>query len=191
MKSGTDLIGVPGEGPTRGLQEPHPLKLSELVDIGELRELCESFTALTGAVMAILDLDGNILISTGWQEICTRFHRAHSATALRCRESDTVLAGRLKEGESYNVYRCRNGLVDVAIPIMIDGEHVANFFTGQFFLEAPDKDYFVHQAEEFGFNKGAYLEALGRVPIFSDQLNLDAGEGTADASRQALAAQWI
>ena len=168
MKLGTDVMGAPGDGPARGLPEAPPQKLSELVDIGELRELCESFTAVTGAVTAILDLDGNILISTGWQDICTHFHRAHSATALRCRESDTTLAGRLKEGESYNVYRCRNGLVDVAVPIMIDGEHVANFFTGQFFLEPPDKDYFVHQAEEFGFNKAAYLEALGRVPIFSE-----------------------
>jgi PAS domain S-box-containing protein len=168
MKRRADVIGVPGDGPTRGLREAHPLKLSELVDLGELRELCESFTALTGAVMAILDLEGNILISTGWQDICTRFHRTHAATALRCRESDTTLAGRMKGGESYHVYRCRNGLVDVAVPIMIDGEHVANFFTGQFLLEAPDKDYFVNQAEEFGFDKGAYLEALGRVRIFTD-----------------------
>jgi PAS domain S-box-containing protein len=144
------------------------MKFTELVDTGELRALCESFTALTGAVTAILDLEGNVLIATGWQDICTRFHRVHLSTATRCRESDTVLASQLQRGERYNIYKCRNGLVDVAMPIVIGGEHVANFFTGQFFTEAPDKEYFVRQAEEFGFNKGAYLDALKRVPVFSE-----------------------
>jgi PAS domain S-box-containing protein len=167
MKSGSNAAEASGNAPARELKAPAP-KFPEVVDIGELRGLCESFTALTGAVMAIVDLEGNVLISTGWQEICTRFHRAHPAAALRCRESDTILAGRLKEGEGYKLYQCQNGLVDVAVPIRVDGEHVANFFTGQFLLAAPDKAYFVHQAEEFGFEKDAYLEALSRVPIFSE-----------------------
>jgi PAS domain S-box-containing protein len=146
----------------------HSMKFAELVDIEELRELCKSYTGITGAVTALLELDGTVLVATGWQDICTRFHRVNPETAVRCRESDTVLAGRLKQVEAYNVYRCKNGLVDVAVPIKIRGEHVANFFTGQFFVEAPDTDYFSRQAEEFGFDGDAYLEALGRVPIFSE-----------------------
>ena len=144
------------------------LMFAELVNICELHVLCESFTAITGAVTAILDIEGNILIATGWQDICTRFHRVHITTKSRCRESDTTLAGQLKKGEGYNVYKCKNGLVDVAVPIMIAGEHVANFFTGQFFFEPPDKNYFIQQAEEFGFDKTEYLAALSRVPIFSE-----------------------
>lgn len=143
------------------------MKFSELVDVGELQQLCESFTRLTGAVTAVLDLDGNILVSTGWQEICTRFHRANPQTAARCRESDTALAGQLSHGETYNVYRCKNGLVDVAVPITIAGEHVANFFTGQFFFETPDRQFFSRQAQAFGFEETAYLNALEKTPVFS------------------------
>jgi len=145
------------------------MKFSELIDINEVQALCESFTALTGAVTAILDLDGNIIIATGWQDICCRFHRVNPLTAQRCRKSDTILAGQLSKGESYNVYRCENGLVDVAIPIVIGGEHVGNFFTGQFFFEEPDRGYFLRQAEEFGFDKEAYIRALNKTPIFSEQ----------------------
>ena len=43
------------------MEMPH-MKLTEIVNIDELRGLCESFTALSGAVTAILDLEGNILI---------------------------------------------------------------------------------------------------------------------------------
>ena len=145
------------------------MKFADLVNISELRELCESFTSLTGAVTAILDLEGNILIAAGWQDICVRFHRVNPQTACRCTESDTVLAGQLKKGEAYNVYKCRNGLVDVAVPIIVDGEHVANFFSGQFFFHPPDEDPFLLQAEEFGFDKRSYLEALRKVPVFSEQ----------------------
>ncbi|WP_180124746.1 PocR ligand-binding domain-containing protein [Rhodoferax sp. BLA1] len=145
------------------------MHLSELVDIGELRGLCESFTAITGAVTAVLDLEGNVLVATGWQDICTQFHRVHSATCARCLESDTELARHLKEGDAYNVYQCKNGMVDVAVPITIAGEHMANFFTGQFFLGPPSKTFFMRQADEFGFDQSAYIGAMARAPIFSEQ----------------------
>jgi signal transduction histidine kinase len=145
------------------------LRFAELVDIEALRNLCEQFTGLTGAVTAVLDLEGHVLVATGWQEICTRFHRVNAMTAHRCLESDTVLASQLRSGERYNVYRCRNGLVDVAVPIHIEGRHVANLFTGQFFFSAPDKEFFVRQAAEAGFARDDYLEALGRVPVFSEE----------------------
>ena len=143
------------------------MNLSELVDIGELRGLCESFTAITGAVTAVLDLEGNVLVATGWQDVCTQFHRINPLTCARCRESDTILAGGLKKGDSYNVYQCKNGMVDVAVPISIGGEHVANFFTGQFFFAPPDRNYFLAQAKEFGFDPDAYMGAMERAPIFS------------------------
>ncbi|MGY6217327.1 PocR ligand-binding domain-containing protein [Methylolobus aquaticus] len=145
------------------------MNFRDLVDIGELQELCDGFTRLTGAVTAILDLEGSILVASGWQPVCTQFHRANPATAQRCLESDTVLAGQLSRGESYNVYRCRNGLVDVAVPISIGGEHMANFFTGQFFFEPPDRDLFERQAAEFGFDPQPYLQAVANTPVFSPE----------------------
>ena len=144
--------------------------LAELIDVKRLTSLMESFTALTGGmVTAILDLEGNVLVATGWKDICTKFHRIHPETSRRCTESDTAIAGQLEAGEKYNVYRCRNGLVDVAIPIVIHDTHVGNFFTGQFFFEPPDMEFFQKQAAEFGFDEQAYLKALSKVPVFTEE----------------------
>ncbi|WP_079433290.1 PAS domain S-box protein [Zoogloea sp. LCSB751] len=145
------------------------MKFAELVDVQQLRSLCESFTEVTGAVTAILELDGEVLVATGWQDVCTQFHRCNSGTAQRCLESDTILAGKLKEGEAYNVYNCKNGLVDVAVPITVAGEHVANLFTGQFFFAKPDLQYFIRQANQFGLDEQAYLDALNKTPVFSQE----------------------
>jgi PAS domain S-box-containing protein len=145
------------------------MTFADLVDVGQLRTLCESFTALTGAVTAVLELDGTILVATGWQDICTRFHRTCPASAARCLESDTALAGRLRQGERWNVYECKNGLVDVAVPIHVGGVHVANFFTGQFLFSPPDRARFERQAAELGYAPDAYLAALERVPVFTEE----------------------
>jgi Predicted sensor domain len=109
-------------------------KLSEIFNVKELQELSDSFSKLTGAVTAVLDLGGNILTASGWQPLCTEFHRMNPISAERCRESDTILAGKLKAGELYNVYRCKNGLVDVAVPILIDGMHIGNLLQVSSFL---------------------------------------------------------
>lgn len=141
----------------------------DIFDIPRLTELCEYYTQTNGIVTALLDLDGNVHIQTGWQDICTKFHRVNPTSAKRCLESDTALAGQLAAGQPYNVYKCKNGLVDVAVPIHIDGEHVANFFTGQLLFEDPDYDYFDKQSKELGVDLIPYRNALDKVPIFKEE----------------------
>ncbi|MCP5501484.1 MAG: PocR ligand-binding domain-containing protein [Leptospiraceae bacterium] len=142
--------------------------LTELFDIEELRELCESYTEINGTTTAILDLEGNIYVACGWQPSCTQFHRINQNTSIRCKESDTNLAGQIKEGNKYNFYKCKNGLNDIAMPIIVGDRHVGNFFTGQFLTEEPDIEYFRKQANEFGFDEKTYLEAINNVPIFTE-----------------------
>jgi PAS domain S-box-containing protein len=137
----------------------------DYIDFSKVNSLLEGFHRTTGFVTAILDLNGNILSRSGWRQICTEFHRKNPATVSRCMISDTVLANKTGTGEKYHFYKCMNGLVDVAVPVVIRGEHVANLFSGQFFLEKPDIDFFRKQARENGFDEKEYLEALSRVPI--------------------------
>lgn len=144
-------------------------KFTDIFDIPALTRLCQHFTALTGKGTALTDLEGHIHISTGWQDICAKFHRVHPISAERCVESDMVLANNILAGKEYNIYQCKNGLVDVAVPVYVQDEHVANFFTGQFFLEPPDKNFFTEQAKQLCFPLQEYLASLDKVPVFSEQ----------------------
>lgn len=145
------------------------VKLLDLIDFEKVDILLEGFNKSTGFVTAVLDLDGKVLSKSGWRRLCTEFHRKNPETSRRCTVSDTVLAGKLAAGEKYHFYKCLNGLIDVAVPIMIKGEHVANLFSGQFFFEEPDRGFFKKQAVEYGFNYDAYLESLGEVPVVSEE----------------------
>jgi len=143
---------------------------SQLVQVSQLQQLLEAQFQLLGVPCAILDDEGQVLVSVGWQEICTRFHRRHPQAVARCRESDAYIKAHLDNcPEGYVDYRCQNGLWDVAMPIFIDGRHLATFFTGQFFYddEPPDREFFRTQAARFGFDEAEYLAAMERAPAFS------------------------
>ena len=139
------------------------------IDFDRVNLLLEGFNKSTGFVTAILDLEGNVLSKSGWRQICTEFHRKNPQSARNCMFSDTVLANNTKVGQRYHFYKCKNGLVDVAVQIVIKGEHVANLFSGQFFFESPDISFFKKQAEMYGFDETAYLEALGKVPVVAEE----------------------
>ncbi|PKN07569.1 MAG: hypothetical protein CVU73_12535 [Deltaproteobacteria bacterium HGW-Deltaproteobacteria-8] len=151
--------------PTEGIES---LELPDIIDIGALQSLMESFQKLTGMVFAILDIKGTVLVAAGWQDICTRFHRVHPETAKRCLESDTHLTQGVKPGQ-FKLYRCKNNMWDVSTPLIIGGKHMGNLFMGQFLFteEEPDRDFFRQQARTFGFEEIEYLAALDRVPRWS------------------------
>jgi len=140
-----------------------------IIDFEKVDSLLEGFNKSTGFVTAILDLEGNIISKSGWRQLCTEFHRVNSETSKRCTISDTILANKMAVGEKYHFYQCLNGLVDVAVPIVIKGEHVANLFSGQFFFEPPNLTFFKKQAKEFGFDEASYLESLSKVPVMSKE----------------------
>jgi PAS domain S-box-containing protein len=144
------------------------LKLEILLDRDQIQSLMDDFQKLTGAVFAIVDPQGKVLVASGWQDICTKFHRATPDTARFCTQSDLYLTANLRRGE-YVAYRCRNGLWDVVTPLYIGGKHLGNIYTGQFFYddEAVDTEQFARQADLHGFDRQAYLEALARVPRIS------------------------
>ncbi|WP_321494293.1 PocR ligand-binding domain-containing protein [uncultured Desulfobacter sp.] len=144
------------------------VKIIDHIDFEIVNTLLEGFNQTTGFVTAILDLKGNILSKSGWRRICTHFHRVYPETAKRCKISDTVLAGQMDQEERYHCYECLNGLVDVAVPIIIRGEHAATLFTGQFFFKTPDRFFFEEQAEKYGFDKALYLQAFEEVPVVSE-----------------------
>lgn len=141
-------------------------KFTDLININELNELLEGFGSITKCSNAILDPQGNIISATAWQKICTNFHRKNQHTARFCEQSDSYIKHHLEKGK-YTLYKCKNGLYDIAIPIIVANRHLATFFLGQFFFadEKVDTEFFKKQAEKYNFDEKEYFAALDEVPI--------------------------
>ena len=144
--------------------------LKDLVDLQKLQELTDDLYDAAGIPSAIITMDGEILTGSGWQRICTDFHRKHPEIEKDCIESDISIHNRIEAGEPFSMYTCPRGLTDASVPIVIEGEHIANAFAGQLFLEEPGKEVeqqFRQQARHFGMDEEAYMEAFREIPVMS------------------------
>ena len=144
-------------------------KLQDLIDMEHFQNLQERLNEIYSFPSSIIDNEGNILTSTAWQGICTQFHRKNKDCEKLCIQSDLYIKEHIHEANPAVTYRCPHGLVDNATPIIIDGCHYGNFFTGQFFLEEPDMEFFRAQAKKYEFDEDAYLDAVKRVPIWTQK----------------------
>ena len=151
------------------------LDLEDVIDAPGLQSMLDDFYSLARFPVGIIDLKGKVLVGAGWQDICTRFHRMNPETCEQCIESDTQLSSGVSAGES-KLYKCKNGMWDVATPVIVGGRHIGNVFSGQFFFddEHVDRESFAAQAKRYGFDEDAYLAALDAVPRFS-RADVDAG----------------
>ena len=140
-------------------------EIGRLIDFQAIQEMMNAFYKTTRIGIGIIDMKGVVRVATGWQDICTKFHRIHPKTLAYCHESDMYISQHLNEGE-YALYKCKNNMWDIATPIIVGGRHIANLFLGQFFFddEVPDYELFIKQAETYGFDQKEYLAALDRVP---------------------------
>jgi ligand-binding sensor protein len=143
-------------------------ELTRIIDAKAVQSLMNDFYRLAHIPMALLDLKGNVLVSVGWQDICTKFHRVNTETCKHCIESDINLSKGVVPGR-YKLYRCKNNMWDVVTPIVVEGQHIGNVFSGQFFFEEEPLDYelFRSQAKKYGFNDEEYIKALDKVPRLS------------------------
>ena len=142
----------------------------EIVNIDELKKLFEAFSTATGFTTGLVDKTANeILIDTGWRDICVKFHRANSASAEHCKASGRELTAGLNTPGEIRISHCHNGLVDGCTPIVIEGRHIANLATGQVLFAPPDIERFKEQARQFGYDEQAYLDALSEVPVVNEE----------------------
>ncbi len=144
------------------------LMLTDIIDVQVIQSLMNDYYKLANMHIGINDLKGNVLVSAGWQDICTKFHRVHPQASKYCVESDTKLALTAIPRE-LKIYKCKNKMWDIVTPIMLEDQHVGYIFSGQFFFddEPLDYEFFRSQARKYDFNEKEYIAALNKVPRLS------------------------
>lgn len=150
------------------------LSFDEIVEVTSLQSLMDDFYVLTRVEATIRDNRGEVVVSTGYQEICKRFHPAFSPSAEHCLESDRVLSHGVQpesfnQPGSFKLYRCKNNLYGMATPLYIEDQKLGTLFLGPFLLkEDPvDRNQILSEAEQYGFDTIAYSKALDNVPCWN------------------------
>jgi len=145
-----------------------PQSIENLIDIKKLEEIFLKFSKLTGYTTGFVKQDTReVLVSTGWTDICKFHHRGTDSSVHICQDSNAALTKNLKETHQVTLKECQHGMVDGATPIIIGGKHLADLFSGQVLFHKPDIERFKLGAKEFGYDMPEYLKALENVKITS------------------------
>ncbi|MDD5208735.1 MAG: PAS domain S-box protein [Elusimicrobiales bacterium] len=142
----------------------------DLVDLERMRGIFEKFTRATGFTITFLDHPGkSTLIAPSLRDFCHKFHKSCPASEECCRKSSIRLLSGLNSSGQQTVYTCDHGLAYCAMPVMLDGKHIASIAAGQVLLGEPDTQRFKNQAAQYGFDEVKYLEALKEVPVAPEE----------------------
>lgn len=142
-------------------------KFSDLVDIDEFIKLLDSFYKATGIPNGLVGNDGTIISQSGWTDACNLFHRTNLKSKQFCEESNLCLMEKLKD-KVVSSEKCKNGLIDYATPIEIEGNRLATLFLGQVLNEKPNIA-FAQQAKTLNYDEKKYLESINKIPIVSEK----------------------
>ncbi len=147
-------------------QRNFPYRFIDLVDMPAFASMLESFYLATGIPNGVVDINGTLLCMSSGNNICHAFHRKHPSAEQLCLESNLEIMRNQREGEVAGGL-CKNGLMDYATPVVIDGHRLATLFLGQVLHQEPDLNFFSDQAARFGFDKRTYLESVQAIPVIS------------------------
>ncbi|WNV03904.1 diguanylate cyclase [Candidatus Methylospira mobilis] len=164
-------------------------RFGDLIDAPAFSRMLESFFIATGIPNGVVDADGELLSMAGGENACAVFHRAHPEAAERCCDSNKAIMRDLRE-RCVAGGPCRNGLMDYATPVVVEGRLLATLFLGQILHGPADKEFFRAQAARFGFDETAYLKAIAAVPIV-DKARAESSMAFMVEMAQMLAASGI
>jgi len=115
--------------------------LEDLIDINLLQDLQAKLNLIYSFPSAIVDNDGKFWLL--WRgRTCAQNSTGFIPGAKRVYKKRPVHPGTSPWGKSCGQLSMSSWFDDTATPIIIGGKHLGNFFTGQFFLEKPDLEFF-------------------------------------------------
>lgn len=132
-------------------------RFADLADIPKLQELMGSLFWLTDIAIGIIEADGTFLFCAGWRGACVN----DGQNSCDCH---AFISANL-DPVSYTCRRCPTGMLHYACPIVVDGDHLASVYIGQFFTEPPDELAIRLEAAQRGLDPDEYRRRLAKIPV--------------------------
>jgi sensor histidine kinase YesM len=143
------------------------MSLANVMELKTLQEIQNCFTEATGFAAIAVDYKGRPLLQfSNFSKFCSKL-REHPYYSEKCNRSDAIGSIEGARRGSYCIYRCHAGLIDFAIPIMVDGEYIASMMCGQV-LAADDSDeieVIMKSSDNIFSDHPELLELYKQIPV--------------------------
>lgn len=137
----------------------------KIVDRRLLQNVQDFFANTMGFASLTVNDKGPITGPSNFTDFCSKYIRGSCAGSQRCNECDIKWGNAAAESGKPAIYTCHAGLTDFAVPIVVEGEHVASILGGQVLTEEPDEERFRQLARELDIEEDEFIEALNKIKI--------------------------
>ena len=142
------------------------IDLEDVLDFSHLEQLLNNFSAASGLATSLVDTQsGEILISSGWRELCGNFNYADRKAQQGCRKVISTITTDSSLTEQIQIHQCENGLINGYTPLIFQDRPFAYLVAGQVFLDQPNIELLKNQAQMYDFDESSYLAHAAEIPV--------------------------
>ncbi|MDD4600896.1 Adaptive-response sensory-kinase SasA [bioreactor metagenome] len=137
------------------------ITLLDLIDNYELQQIQDVYAETLGIATIITDLDGcPITQPSNFSKVCIMV-RATEKGFANCMYSGKVLGAKAHQLRRPTYQKCLScGFIDASAPIIVDGQHIANWVIGQINPHEIDAELIRAYAWEIGADPSQMVDAL-------------------------------
>lgn len=145
------------------------MHLRDITDVEVLQEIQDSFSEATGLSAVTVDFKGKPITDySNFTNFC-KLIREDGKCRDACHRSDAHGGLEAARRERPYIYRCHTGLVDFAIPIIINGQYMGSIMAGQVKIEENELNRLDHIVKEIPHwrNNKEIMDAYKDIPVIS------------------------
>lgn len=149
--------------------DTNSLRIEDVIDVRVLQKFQDNFALCMGMGTGTIDTQGNLVTNPSYfTDFCMKLTHSTYSGKSRCDEC-SKRGGKeaTRTGRPY-VYQCHAGLIDFAVPIMVEGKQIGSIIGGQILSSEPDESQFRKTAREIEVSEEEYVEAVSKVNIVSE-----------------------
>lgn len=141
----------------------------EIVDIKFLQDLQDFFAKTMGVALVTVSNKNRLTLGSNSSDFCSKYTRGSKLGCKNCDKCHLKLEkAAMKKGKPI-MQKCRVGLANFAIPILVEGRHLATVIGGQVSTDTLDENRLKKLAKEFGIDEYTYLEAAKELNFLSTE----------------------
>lgn len=148
-----------------------PQSLTDILEIATWQQVQDSFSAIIGYEISVLDADGRPLCRPSNENNICRIIKETAAGASLCSEyCGKSIKEAVKKREPF-LFRCHANLYSFAVPIILDEKHQIVILGGHTFFSYRDFAAFIKNVDSLGIDRARIL-SLNKDLKFSDTISL-------------------
>jgi two-component system, LytTR family, sensor kinase len=147
------------------------LTLLDFVNTKILNSIQDKFTQVTGVHCVITNTEGQPLTKIDMFTRFCKLIRSIPEGRGRCEECDRLKSMEAAGKGEAIYYKCHAGLIDAAMPIVVNSQHIGNFLCGQVALDDDPLEYddIKRRVGDLNIEESLFVPYLGDIEIVSKE----------------------